>query len=176
MRRRCMLRVRLQKMDKVQPVKAVILVLFRPARFVALAVIHDTALSFETNQQLLAKYPSRQLPSEEIKEVEKVVWERTKKIRGALFAAFGSTTIAILVGVLAGYSAGCAFGKPSAILLSTLQILGAAVILIATLALLGWDIQSWKGRSLSEQVNRWLFRVQYWFGTTLFVFSLAWTG
>lgn len=164
------------EMDTVQPIKAVLLILFRPTRFVELSVIHDTALSFETNQQLLAKYPNRQLPSEEAKEVEKVVWEKTNKIRGALFAAFWSTTVAILLGVLAGYSAGCVLGKPSAILVSTLQILGAAIILIATLALLGWEIQSWKGRSLPEQVNRWLFRAQYWFGTTLFVFSLAWTG
>lgn len=163
-------------MDKVHPVKAVMFALFRPARFVELSVIHDTALSFETNQQLLAKYPNRQLPPEEIKEVEKVVWERTKKIRGALFAAFWSTAIAILVGVLAGYSAGCVFGEPPAVLLSALQILGAGIILIATLALLGWEIETWKGRSLPEQVNRWLFRVQYWFGTTLFVFSLAWSG
>ncbi len=44
-----------------------------------------------------------------------------------------------------------------------------------TLALLGWEIQSYKGVSLPENVNRWLFRLQYWFGTFLFVLSLPWS-
>ena len=158
------------------PIKAVFLLLFRPAKFVALSVLHDVTSEFETNKQFLEQYPNRELPPERLKNFEDNAWDRTKKIRAAFFGAVWSTALAVLVGVLVGCFANSRFGKPSGAILSVLQVSGAGMILVATLALLGWEIQSWKGRSLPEKTNRWLFRAQYWLGTVLFVFSLTWTN
>ncbi|MFH1215103.1 MAG: hypothetical protein V1706_01235 [Pseudomonadota bacterium] len=162
-------------MSSTLPAKAVFLLLFQPAKFVALSVQHDIAAEFETNKQFLQQYPNRVLPPERLKNFEDNSWDRTKKIRVAFFTALWSTTLAIVVGILAGHFVSSWFGKPSSAVSSALQVGGAGVILIATLALLGWEIQSCKGQSLPEKANRWLFRIQYWFGTVLFVFSLSWT-
>ncbi len=160
----------------VLPIKAVFLLLFRPAKFVAFAVLDAVASEFETNKQFLEKYPNRRLPPERLKEFEDTEWRRTKKIRTAFFTAVLSTALAILVGALVGHYANSRFGKPSGPVLSALQVSGAGIILAATLALLGREIASWGGRSLPERTNLWLFKAQYWLGTALFVFSLSWTG
>ena len=160
-------------MIKVNPLKAIFLILLCPTKFVRLSVEHDVAAEFETNQQLLATYPNRQLPPDRVRHFEDNALDRTKKIRNAFFAALLSTTAAILFGYVSGYCVGLVTRKASPWVLSGLQIAAAGIILSATLSLLGWEIQSWKGRSFPEQVNRWLFRAQYWLGTFLFVFSIG---
>jgi hypothetical protein len=158
------------------PIKAVFLLLFRPAKFVALSVFHDVTSEFETNKQFIEQYPNRELPPERLKNFEDNAWDRTKKIREAFFGAVWSTALAVVVGVLIACYASSWLGKPSGAIISLLQVAGTGIILVATLALLGWEIQSWKGHSLPEKANRWLFRTQYWLGTVLFVFSLSWTS
>ncbi len=158
------------------PIKAVFLLLFRPTEFVAFTVLYEVESEFETNTKFSEENPNRQLPPERLKRFEDNAWNRTKKIRAAFFTAVWSTTFAILVGVLAGCYANSRIVKPSGPILSALQVAGSGIILVATLALLGQEIQSWSGNSLPERTNRWLFKVQYWLGTALFVFSLSWTG
>lgn len=164
------------RMIKVNPLKAVFLILVCPTKFIKLSVEHDVVAEFETNQQLLSAYPKRKLPPERIKDFEDNALDRSKKIRKAFFVALLSTAAAIILGYVSGYCTGLAAGRPPPAVLTMLQISGAGIILSATLALLGWEIQSPKGWSLPEKVNRWLFRVQYWFGTFLFVFSLGWAS
>lgn len=163
-------------MGFVHPLKAVFFLLFRPTKFVALSAQHDVASEFKTNKQLAEQYPDHQLPSDRLKKFEENSWDRTKKIRVAFFTALWSTTLSVLVGIFVGYFASSWYGKPSSVILTGLQVAGAGVILVATLALVGWEIQSWKGCTLPEKTNRWLFRAQYWFGTALFIFSLTWSG
>lgn len=160
-------------MPRVHPFHAIWLLIVRPTRFIELATGHDIDQEFQSNTQLLAQYPSRQLPPERVKDFENTAADRTRKIRSAFGSAFGLTVTAVLLGYLAGWGITAFFGKPPSWLMSFLAITGAAVILIATLALLGWEIQSYKGVTLPEKVNRWLFRGQYWFGTFLFVLSLS---
>ena len=162
-------------MAKVNPITAIFLFLVCPTRFVRRSVEHDVALEFQTNQQLLSTYPNRQLPPDRLKNFEEMAWDRTKKIRSAFFVALSSTAAAIILGLLTGCWIGRVAGKPVPVILSALQITGAGMILVATLALVGWEIQSFKGQTLSEKVNRWLFRTLYWLGTFVFVVSLGWT-
>jgi hypothetical protein len=53
----------------------------------------------------------------------------------------------------------------------TLQLVGGGLALLATLAVLGWEIQSFKGDTLPEEVNKSLFRSAYWLGTFLIVWG-----
>jgi len=92
-----------------------------------------------------------------------------------VFTAVWSTALAVFVGLLAGFLVNAYVGRPADWVISACQVVGAAVILAATLALLGWEIQSWKGQTLAEKTNRWLFRSQYWAGTAVFVFSRYWS-
>ena len=61
----------------------------------------------------------------------------------------------------------------AAALAGGLQIFGATVLLGATLFVRGWDIQSWGGVTLTERVNRWIYRFLYCLGTAVIVASLA---
>ena len=53
-----------------------------------------------------------------------------------------------------------------------LGIIGTGIILWATLGYLGWKIQSWKGETLPEQINRMWFMVLYIVGTLLLFISI----
>jgi hypothetical protein len=162
-------------MKRVNPITAIALLLLRPKEFVRQSVLHDVALALETNAQLLAAYPNRVLPPEQVAQFEATACYRTRKIRAALFLGLSSTLFAIVLGAIAGIGLRAALGKPGDVTVVILQVTSAGIILVATLALLGWEIQSYKGQSLPEKVNQWIFRAQYWFGTFLFVASVAWT-
>jgi hypothetical protein len=79
----------------------------------------------------------------------------------------------IAAGFLAGKLLGTVTGVAISGLVGTLQITGATMLLWATLFVRGWDIQSWGGVTLTERVNRWIYRVLYCLGTAAIVASLA---
>jgi hypothetical protein len=88
------------------------------------------------------------------------------------------TSLAWVLGSIAlGYLSGKAFGRISGPgptrLLATLQIVGATVLLWATLFVRGWDIQTIGGVTLTERVNRWIYRLLYCLGTAAIVASLV---
>src|ERR1044071_6380318 len=83
-------------MPSANPITSTILALARPSAFVRRAVKHDVAFEFEKNQELLKVYPDRSLPADRLKNFEDLAWERTHKIREALFVAFFSTVIAVV--------------------------------------------------------------------------------
>ena len=93
--------------------------------------------------------------------------------------AFWFSLIAVLLSMAVGYAAGVGgllvFGCASSQLIMSLQIVGASVLLWGTLFVCGWQIQTFKGLSLSERVNQWLYRTLYCIGTTTIVCSLAWS-
>ena len=150
------------------------MLLFAPKAFVKRAVAHDVAKEFETNTQLQKTFPNRELPPERLAEHEKLATKRVRKIRSALLSAFIYTLSAIAAAVFSAMILSSWMGKPSTLAVYAIQIVAAGIILIATLAVLGWEIQSWKGNTLPEKVNRWLFRSQYWVGTYLFVLAVSW--
>jgi hypothetical protein len=160
-------------MKNINPICAVWLLIAKPSRFIEQAIWHAIDHEFKSNSQLIAIYPSRELPPDELKSFETDAADRTWKIRSALVSAFWLTTSAVLLGLLAGFAFAVLFGKPSSWIVSILAVAGAAIILFATLALLGWEIQSCKGDTLPEMVNQWLFRFLYWCGTFLFVLSIS---
>lgn len=53
-------------------------------------------------------------------------------------------------------------------------IFGTVILLWTTLALQGWTVQSFSDTTLTERVNRWLFRFLYAVGTALLVSAAIW--
>ena len=86
-------------------------------------------------------------------------------VRQGLWNSFIWTVSALLVGSLIGLGA-VQFAAPK-LVVGLLGGLGALVLLWAILGVRGWEIQSLRGQSLSERVNRWLYRFLSWVGTAL---------
>jgi predicted Co/Zn/Cd cation transporter (cation efflux family) len=93
--------------------------------------------------------------------------------------AFGSsallTSFALVVGFLVGSALRSTVGPLSTSVAKPLQLLSAGLILVATLAPLGFDIDTWTRETLVEKVNRWLVQSLFLFGTLLLALSLGWT-
>lgn len=93
----------------------------------------------------------------------------TRALWGSLIWVIGS----IALGYAIGKTLHSILQGPSGTLARVLQVLGAMLLLWGTLFVRGWDIQSWGGVTLSERVNRWIFRFLYCLGTAIIVTSLA---
>ena len=95
------------------------------------------------------------------------------KVRRALWASLVWVLCSIGVGYLGGKAIGTVNGAVTDNLANALQIVGATILLWATLFVRGWDIQTIGGVTLTERVNRWMYRFLYCLGTAAFVASLA---
>lgn len=98
---------------------------------------------------------------------------RAFKVGRALWASLVWVVCSIVAGYLGGKLLGTVSGEATAAIGRVLQIGGATVLLWATLFVRGWDIQSYGGVTLSERVNRWIYRLLYCLGTAAIVASLA---
>jgi len=91
--------------------------------------------------------------------------------------ALWESLVLVLCSIAAGYLAGKVLGVMThgvaPALAGWLQIVGGAILLWATLFVRGWDIQSYGGVTLTERVNRWVYRSLYCVGTAVIVASLA---
>ncbi|WP_202331110.1 hypothetical protein [Mesorhizobium sp. L-8-3] len=98
---------------------------------------------------------------------------RINAVRRALGGALLSGVSAALVGFAVGWLAAFFFG-PSGTAVTVFAVGGAAILLWATLATKGWEIQTYSNVTLTERVNRWIFRGLYWIGTALLVVAASW--
>ncbi|RUW85198.1 hypothetical protein [Mesorhizobium sp. M1E.F.Ca.ET.063.01.1.1] len=119
---------------------------------------------------------------EELERQDKIVLDSYKQptpILGiqSVRQAFGYSAVwgasAAIVGALLGWATAWLL-EPGSFALAFAASLGTGILLWATLALKGWDIQTWGGVSLTERVNRWWFRGLYWIGTMLVVMAAIW--
>ena len=77
-----------------------------------------------------------------------------------------------IVGFILGLLLGCLVGWTPSIV-AWLQIGGAGILLWGILFVRGWEIQSFGGKTLSEQVNEWIYRFLQTIGTVIVVVSLS---
>ena len=96
------------------------------------------------------------------------------KLREGLWQAFLWCLGSLAVGVLAGVTAPMLFGAWVEVAIGTV-IIGTLIILWGTLALQGWEIQTFGGVTLTERVNRWVFRLFYALGTAFIVAGSVWS-
>ncbi len=99
---------------------------------------------------------------------------RVYVVRNAFWRSFLVCASASVAGVLISWAAGFYLAK-DAETAAWIGTAGAAVLLWGTLAVRGWEIQSFKGVTVAERVNRWLFVALYWIGTTALVTATSWT-
>jgi hypothetical protein len=146
--------------------------LFAPARFVHEATEHAVAQELRRAPELRDSATGT-YPSDRRAHIEASIRGQAGSIRRGLFTGIGITAGTIAVGVAAGLGLRATFA-PVKWLVYVLQGAGAAVILGATLAEVGRDIETWKRSTVPEQVNAFTFRALYVLGTFFFVASVAW--
>jgi hypothetical protein len=95
-------------------------------------------------------------------------------VHRAFWLSFLLVSISGLAGAVIGATAGDIFGVVSARFISVMQVLGALLLLWGTLFVRGWEIQTYKGTTLIERVNQWIYRSLYCSGTAVLVASLVW--
>jgi hypothetical protein len=98
---------------------------------------------------------------------------RAFKLRRALWASLVWVLCSVAAGYIAGRLLSTVTGAATGRLVGGLQIVGGTILLWATLFVRGWEIQSWGGVTLTERVNRWIYRFLYCLGTAAIVASLA---
>jgi predicted MFS family arabinose efflux permease len=99
---------------------------------------------------------------------------RAYAVRRAFWQSLALVLMSALLGYLAGVALGSALGCAPGWAIKGLQIVGAGILLWATLFVRGWEIQSYRGVTLTERVNRWIYRSMYCKGTVVLVASLSW--
>lgn len=145
-----------QQPTKISCLRAIhlcFLALFWPQRFIA--------AEEENNRQVSALPPA---------EPERGVL----KLHRALRSAFGLVVLSGAIGATIGKIAHEFCGPASSNAIAMLQIVGALLLLWGTLAVRGWDIQTYGGATLTERVNQWIYRFLYCCGTAVLVISLSW--
>lgn len=95
------------------------------------------------------------------------------KVRRAFWESLIWVLCSMAVGYLCGLLVCVAYGHASQVLIRVLQGIGATLLLWGTLFVRGWDIQTFGGVTLTERVNRWIYRLLYCLGTAVLIASLA---
>ena len=98
---------------------------------------------------------------------------RAFKVRRAVWGSLVWVLCSIAAGYIGGRLLGTVSGQASDVLVRVLQVFGATILLWATLFVRGWDLQSFGGVTLTERVNRWIYRLLYCLGTAAIVASLV---
>lgn len=145
------------RLTKVGPFRAVLLCAF--AAFAPTRLI----VAERADEEVRKRFPQPPPPEE----------HRAFKVSRGLWASLAWVLGSIAVGYLGGKTLGVVTGQASARFMAALQIVGATVLLWATLFVRGWEIQSWGGVTLTERVNRWIYRLLYCLGTVAIVASLV---
>jgi hypothetical protein len=93
----------------------------------------------------------------------------------AFWTAVVVVAAAALVGALLGLTLGRVIGTPTPRGVAILQIVGASILLLATIYVRGPAIETYDRETLIERVDRWIYCAGYFLGTAAIVASLAWS-
>lgn len=153
-----------------------ILLICSPKKFSEYATKYGIEQEFKDNEQLRAAHPDGKAPIEAQMQWEKHNLDRALAIRSAFISSLIITFSSIVVGIVVGFILKKVIGNPTAVTTNLIQVLGAGILLSATLSVLGSKIESMKGKTLAEQIDRSLFRWQYIIGSSVFFLALAWSS
>ena len=95
-------------------------------------------------------------------------------VRRAAYLSLAAVLTIVALGYLTGNILNSLLGAASPVTVRCFQYSGIGVLLWATLAKGGWNLQTWTGDTLIEHVDQWLFRVLYLIGSLLLVISATW--
>ncbi|MEM3433268.1 MAG: hypothetical protein QXI12_06330 [Candidatus Methanomethyliaceae archaeon] len=111
-----------------------------------------------------AKFFNPDVDEKSVNIVRKAFWL-------SLFIVIASGAIGYAIGYLLSWVMGCVTSR----IITLIQISGALFLLWGTLFVRGWEIQTWKGNTVIEKVNRWLYISLCCIGTVIIVLSFALT-
>jgi hypothetical protein len=153
-------------------IRGLFLLLFLPDRFARHAtedaVKHELRENPEHINMAIANFPPQIRAN-----IEASMRGQANRFRQRILGGVAITGVTIVVGVVAGIALRTVL-SPVKILVYTFQGVGAALILGATLAEAGREIETYGRRSLPERINAFAFRALYAAGTFCFVMSVAW--
>lgn len=121
---------------------------------------------------LLFFYPSKlaTLASEQGQDIDAAL-NSINKIRGSYLRAAATIILLSLIAIGCAYIANQIDGLTSVNLIY-LRFTCSAFIALAVLAKLSWEIQTWKGATVPEQVNSYIFQFFYIIGVVGMLSSL----
>jgi len=144
---------RLTKISFIRATYLCLLVIFRPEKM---------AKEEEKDKEERKSFSQPPPPSE----------ERACVIRRAFWSSLFLMIASAAIGYIVGQIIDKLFGSMPKILITSLQIIGVMLLLWGTLFVRGWEIQSYGGVTLSERVNKWIYRALYCIGTAIIICSV----
>jgi len=99
--------------------------------------------------------------------------QRAFVIRRAFWTSLLLMVASVAIGYIVGQVIDKLLGSVPKIIITSFQMTGAMLLLWGTLFVRGWEIQSYGGVTLSERVNKWIYRALYCIGTTIIICSLG---
>ncbi|MWV17612.1 hypothetical protein F3I16_16345 [Pseudomonas sp. L-22-4S-12] len=152
------------------------LLIFSPEKFSEYATNAGIEQELRDNKQLREAHPDGKAPPEVVAEWKKHNLDRANTIRNSFLSSLLITFSSIIIGIAIGAGLKYLLGKPSTLITNAIQVFGVGIILSATLSVLGSKIESYKGKTLAEHIDRSLFRWQYILGSLLFFLALSWSA
>lgn len=158
----------------VSALKAVVRFLTNRKAFEDMAVDHDVSLTLTKSPDLRTQFVGDRLDQYRT-EIRGKVDRRLPVVRAALYRAGALVAISAIVGLGLGALLKIQFGPPPSLINSALQMVGAGIILWATIWQLEVDAQTMSGETLLERTHWWLFRALYVVGSFLFFIAYTWS-
>jgi hypothetical protein len=148
---------------KVTLVRATILFLFSPKRFLSLSAEWDEWMNVEADKVDLSQ--QGRLDTRK---------SRALQVRRSLTASFIIVSITVIAAWVTGHVAYLAFGPSGSIWNQVLQFGGVGILLWATLGKQGWSIQTFGGSTLLEKIDMAIYRSLYVIGSFMLALSVSW--
>lgn len=159
---------------KVSAAKAVLRFLFCRKFFAEMAVEHDASLTLTKSSDLRNQFVGARL-DEYKSEIRTNVVQRLPLVRRAFFVAGLTVTVSAVLGLVTGVFLKYQLGVLPAAINSALQMVGAGIVLWATIWQLDANAQTGSGETLLERTHWWLFRTLYVVGTIMFFVAYTWS-
>lgn len=140
--------------------------LWRAVYLCLLAILRPSALAKENDKNALVLNPTFEGAQRE---------PAAFVICRAFWLSFAAVSISVVLGFAIGYVTTSLFGCANSSTITAIAGAGAGILLWGTLFVRGWQVQTFKGVSLSERVNQWLYWVLYCLGTVVVVWSVSWS-
>jgi hypothetical protein len=153
-----------------------ILLILSPKKFSAYATKIGIEQEFINNKELIKAHPDGKAPPEVEAEWHSHNLNRATTIRRAFLSSLAITFSSIIIGILIGLKLKDLIGNPTTLTTNIIQVIGVGILLSATLSVVGSKIESMKGETLAEHIDRALFRWQYIIGSSLFFLALSWSS
>jgi hypothetical protein len=160
---------------RVSAFKAVVRFLTSRKAFEDMAVDHDVSLTLTKSPELRSRFVDDRLDQYRT-EVRGNVYRRFPVVRVALYRTGALVVMSAIVGLVLGALLKIQFGPPPPMINSALQIIGAGIVLWATIWRVDVDAQTIGGETLLERTHWWLFRALYVVGSFLFFVAYTWSA